>query len=92
MDEDDEEVIELTRRKIEKAEKEETKFEIGDHVRFIINKKLFEKGTLPKWSKVVHKIISKTGHIYTLDNNKNLSIMICKKSTTFKNLTPHQVY
>ena len=69
-DEDDEEVIELTRRKIEKAEKEETKFEIGDHVRFIINKKLFEKGTLPKWSKVVHKIISKTEHTYTLDNNK----------------------
>ena len=30
VDEDDEEETELTRRKIEKAKKEETKFQIGD--------------------------------------------------------------
>ena len=67
---DDEEIIELTRRRIEKAKKEETKFNIGDTVRYILNKTQFEKGTSPKWSKLTHKILSKNQHSYTLDNNK----------------------
>ena len=70
VDEEDEKVIELTRRKIEKAKQEETKFHVGDNVRFILNKALFDKGTLPKWSKEVHNIISNTEHTYKLDNSK----------------------
>ena len=31
---------------------------------------MFEKGSLPKWSKEIHEIISNTKHTYTLDNNK----------------------
>ena len=65
---EDEEVIELTRRKYIKAKKEEEKFNIEDKVRHILNKKQFDKGTLAKFSKMVHKIISQTEHTYTLDN------------------------
>ena len=70
VEEEDEKLIELTRKKIEKAKQEETIFKIGDVVRYIINKKQFEKGTLPKWSKAVHKIISKNVHSYKLDNSR----------------------
>lgn len=70
VEDDDEEIIELTRKKIEKAKEEETIFENGDIVRYIINLSSFQKGTLPKWSKVVHKIISKNKHSYVLDNGK----------------------
>ena len=31
---------------------------------------MFEKGSLPKWSKEIHEIIAKTPHTYLLDNNK----------------------
>ena len=65
---EDEEEIELTRRKYIKAKKEEQKFNIGDKVRHILNKKQFDKGTLAQFSKMVHKIISQTEHTYTLDN------------------------
>ena len=71
VEEEDDEVIELTRRKYVKAKQEETKYNIGDAVRHVLNKKQFEKGTLPKFSKMVHKIISNTEHTYTLDNGKN---------------------
>ena len=64
-------MIELTRKKYKKAKQEEVKFNIGDKVRFILNKKQFEKGTLSKFSKIVHEIISHTEHTYTLDNNKS---------------------
>ena len=43
-----------------KAKLEEVKFNIGDSVRYILNRKQFEKGTLAKWSKTVHKIKSNT--------------------------------
>ena len=56
-------VIKVTNRKYIKAENEETKHMIGDHVRYIINRKQFEKGTLAKWSKTVHKIVSNTEHM-----------------------------
>ena len=39
-------------------------------MRYIKNKKAFEKGTLANWSKTVHKIIDKLQHSYTLDNNQ----------------------
>ena len=54
VDDDDEDVIKVTNRKYNKARNEETKYIIGDHVRYIINRKQFEKGTLAKWSKTVH--------------------------------------
>ena len=57
-------------RKYNKALKDETKFNIGDEVRYIKNKTMFEKGSLPKWSKEIHEVISNTEHTYTLDNNK----------------------
>ena len=70
VEEDDEDVIKVTNRKYNKAKLEEIKFNIGDSVRYILNRKQFEKGTLAKWSKTVHKIISNTEHTYTLDNGK----------------------
>ena len=66
----DNDIIELTNKKYNKAKQEETKFNVGDSVRYIVNKKQFEKGTLPKWSKIIHKIVSQTEHTYTLDNGK----------------------
>ena len=41
---------------------------MGDHVRYTINRKQFEKGTLAKWSKTVHKIVSNTEHTCKLEN------------------------
>ena len=70
VEEDDKEVIKLTNKKYNKAKLEEIKFNVGDSVRYILNRKQFEKGTLAKWSKSVHKIISNTEHSYTLDNEK----------------------
>ena len=59
---EDEDVSKVTNRKYNKAKNEETKLMIGDHERYIINRKQFEKGTLAKWSKTVHKIVSNTEH------------------------------
>ena len=70
VEEEDEDVIELTNRKYNKAKEEETKYNDGDVVRYIINLKAFEKRSLPKWSKQTHKIVSHTEHTYTLDNGK----------------------
>ena len=70
VEEDDEDVIKVTKRKFNKAKQQEIKFNIGDSVRYILNRKQFEKGTLAKWSQTVHKIISNTEHSYTLDNGK----------------------
>ena len=53
-----------------KAKEDETVFEIGDHVRCLINRKAFEKRSLAKWSKTVHIIKSKTSHSYTLENDE----------------------
>ena len=61
-------------------------------MRFIIKRKLFEEGTLPKWSKVVHKIISKTEHTYTLDNNKKYKYYDLQKVNDVQKLdTPPSV-
>ena len=66
----DKDIIALTNRKYNKSLKDEQKFDIGDNVRYIKNKTLFEKGSLPKWSKEIHEIIAKTPHTYLLDNDK----------------------
>ena len=66
----DESIIKLTNRKYNKALSQETKFNIGDEVRFIKNRLTFQKGSTPKWSKQIHEIIAKTPHTYVLDNNQ----------------------
>ena len=59
----------LNNKKYVKALKEESKFNVGDKVRYIKNKVTFQKGSLPKWSEI-HEVIDNTKHTYTLDNNK----------------------
>jgi len=49
----------------------EIHFKVGDKVRCIVNLEAFEKHTLPKWSKTVHTIVSKTEHSYVLSNGKS---------------------
>ena len=66
----DKNIIELTNKKYNKALNEEQKFNVGDKVRFLKNKALFEKGSMANFSKTVHTIVSKTAHTYTLDNDK----------------------
>ena len=58
VEDDDEDVTKVTNRKYNKAKIEEVKFNVGDSVRYILNRKQFEKGTLAKWSKTVQKTIS----------------------------------
>ena len=43
-------------------------FNTGDTVRYVINKSSFSKGTLPKWSKTIHTIVSSEPHSYILEN------------------------
>ena len=66
----DDDIIQLTNRKYNKAKQEEIRFSVGDQVRYILNRKQFEKNSLPKWSKMLHKITLNTEHTYTLDNGK----------------------
>ena len=67
--EDDKDIADIFMKKYMKAKEEEIIFNIGDNVRYILNFKLFEKHTLPKWS-VIHKITDKNIHSYKLDNGK----------------------
>jgi hypothetical protein len=54
-----------------KALDNENKFNIGDKVRHILNKQIFEKGSQkPKWSKTIYNIIGKNVHSYLLSNQK----------------------
>jgi len=64
VDEDDEEVIELTRRKIEKAKKEETKFRICDHVRFVIIKSCLKKEHFQSGQSLYIKLFQKRTYIH----------------------------
>ncbi len=72
VDQEDEEVLEIMHKRYVKAKQEETKFNDGDIVRYVINRKAFEKKSLPKFSKTTHNIISHTEHTYTLDNGKSV--------------------
>lgn len=60
----------LNQSKYKKALAEETKYNIGQSVRFLKNPVLFQKGTQPRWSESLHRITDKTEHTYTLDNDK----------------------
>ena len=54
-----------------RASQDTTVFAVGDSVRSLKNKLMFEKGAMPKWSQTVHKIINRVGgKRYTLDNDK----------------------
>ena len=61
-------INEMNMLKYMKAKQEESTFDIGDKVRYIINLSSFEKKSLPKWSKSLHTIVSKNQHSYVLDN------------------------
>ena len=53
------------------AKREETIYEVGDKVRYIINFKQFEKHSLPHWTKTIHVIKSHVSpHSYLLDNGQ----------------------
>ena len=65
-----EEISLLNIKQYNRAKKDEIKFEIGDKVRHIINKNLFDKGSNAKWSKTIYSIINKTQHSYQLSNDK----------------------
>ena len=71
-----------------KAKQEETIFKMGDSVRYIINRVAFAKGTLPKRSATVLKIISKDLHSYTLDNDKKFQYYYLQNVTHNENFTP----
>ena len=45
-------------------------YQIGDHVRHVVNLELFEKGSLSRFSKDVFTILEKKGNFYTLSDNK----------------------
>ena len=49
----------------------ENTFEIGQKVRYVINKVMFEKGATPTWSKTLHTIKKCLSHSYILDNGKS---------------------
>ena len=60
---------ELNTKKFIQAKTEEKMFNIGDKVRHIINKKVFEKGHA-HWSKTIYTITDKLVHSYILNNGK----------------------
>ena len=51
-----------------KAKNNETKYNIGDKVRHLLNRDVFQKKSLSKWSKTIYTIIDKTEHSYKLNN------------------------
>ena len=57
--------------KYNKAFTSEILFNIGDQVRYIINRSSFSKGTLPSWSKTIHTIVSSGPHSYILENGQS---------------------
>jgi transposase InsO family protein len=53
------------------ANQEQIVFEVGDKVRSLKNKVMFEKGAMPKFSQTVHEILGRIGNKrYELDNGK----------------------
>ena len=51
-----------------KAKNNETIYNIGDKVRHLLNRDVFQKKSLSKWSKTIYTIIDKTEHSYKLNN------------------------
>ena len=48
----------------------------------------FAKGTVPKWSATVHKIIAKDFHSYTLDNGKEFQYYYLQNVMQNESFTP----
>ena len=67
---DVEHIKEINNRRTIDALLEEKTFEIGDKVRYLKNPVLFQKGSLPNWSKTIHTIVDKTAHSYKLNNDR----------------------
>ena len=66
---EDQDVLNIFLKRYQLAKEEETIFNVGDKIRYIINFKQFEKHTLPRFSKTVHTIKSQVSpHSYELDN------------------------
>ena len=63
-------IEQIMTRKYIKALETEKVFNIGDHVRCILNKQLFDKGSKPRWSSLIYTIEKKQEHSYLLSNNK----------------------
>ena len=63
-------ILELMTDRYIKALEEEVKFNVGDRVRYVINSEMFQKGSLPRWSKTIHSISESKPHSYILDNGK----------------------
>ena len=63
-------IIKVNTEKYNKAFASESLFNVGDTVRYIINRTSFSKGTLPQWTKTVHSIISSDAHSYVLENGQ----------------------
>ena len=57
--------------KYQEALHNETSFNIGEKVRFVINRRMFQKGTQAKWSKTIGEIIKKNSHSYILNNGQS---------------------
>ena len=71
VQEQDPDIIKLDNEKYMNALQEEEIFNIGDHVRVILNRQIFQKGTLSKWSKTIYTIITSSPHSYILNNGKS---------------------
>jgi hypothetical protein len=71
VEEEDRDILELNNKKYIKAMIEEPVYNIGQRVRHLLNRSMFSKGTLSKWSKAVHTIVSSTLHSYILENGKS---------------------
>ena len=64
----DADIVALNLSKYTKALSQETKFKVGDRVRYMLNFEQFQKHTLPRWTKTVHKIVEEAGQKYKLEN------------------------
>jgi len=49
------------------ALKSEKEYKVGQSVRYVINRTTFEKGSNPRWSKLIYVITSKLGHSYLIN-------------------------
>ena len=65
----DDDVFDITREKYMKAYENQPHFNIGDSVRYKLQRTQFQKGVI-RWSKTIHKIVDQTTHSYILDNGK----------------------
>ena len=71
VQEQDADILKINNKKYLDALQEEEIFNIGDRVRYIINRETFQKGSIPRWSKTVHTIITSSQHSYILENGKS---------------------